>query len=257
MESDPRGTQYYRRVIELLKEQGVEFLVGGAYAFAHFTGIHRDTKDFDLFLRRRDLTLALDVLNAAGYPASVVYPHWLAKSYDGDFYVDIIFSSGNGVAEVDDGWFAHAIDAEILGLRTRVCPVEETIWSKSFIMERERYDGADVAHLLRCCGRGLDWPRLLNRFGEHWPVLLSYLVLFGFIYPDQQDVIPDWIRQDLSRRWQQTEAAQAQQRLCGGTLLSREQFLPDLERWNYLDAREQPHGPMQPADIAAWTPNGR
>ena len=30
-------------------------------------------------------------------------------------------------------------------------PAEEMIWSKAFIMERERYDGADVAHILRAC----------------------------------------------------------------------------------------------------------
>ena len=27
--------------------------------------------------------------------------------------------------------------------------MEESLWQKAFIMERERYDGADVAHLLR------------------------------------------------------------------------------------------------------------
>ncbi len=57
------------------------------------------------------------------------------------------------------------------------------IWSKAFIMERERYDGADIAHLILACGRDLDWRRLLGRFGRRWRVLLSHLVLFGFVYP--------------------------------------------------------------------------
>lgn len=253
MESDLRGTEYYRRVLHLLGEASMEFLVGGAYGFAHYTGIHRDTKDFDIFLRRRDVPQALEALNGAGFPASVLFPHWLAKSYCGEFYVDFIYSSGNGVAAVDDGWFEHAVNAEILGIATRLCPVEETIWSKSFVMERERYDGADVAHLLRCCGRQLDWQRLLERFDEHWPVLLSNLVLFDFIYPDQQDVIPPWVRKHLSALWQHQAARPDGSRICGGTLLSREQYLPDLERWNYLDARQQPLGPMRPQDIELWT----
>jgi hypothetical protein len=59
--------------------------------------------------------------------------------------------------------------------------VEETIWSKAFVMERERYDGADIAHLLRASAERLDWHRLLERFDAHWPVLLSHLILFGFI----------------------------------------------------------------------------
>jgi len=41
------------------------------------------------------------------------------------------------------------------------------IWSKAFIMERDRYDGADIAHIIRTCGKGLDWSRLLHRFGSH------------------------------------------------------------------------------------------
>ena len=33
-----------------------------------------------------------------------------------------------------------------------VVPAEEMIWSKAFIQERERFDGADIHHLLRCKG---------------------------------------------------------------------------------------------------------
>ena len=38
-----------------MTQEGVPFVVCGAYAFAHFTGIHRDTKDLDLFLKRSDV----------------------------------------------------------------------------------------------------------------------------------------------------------------------------------------------------------
>ena len=44
----------------------------------------------------------------------------------------------------------------------KLAPAEEMIWSKAFIMERERYDGADVAHLLHACARRMDWQRLLR-----------------------------------------------------------------------------------------------
>ena len=245
---------FYRRVLRLLHDSGVEHLVGGAYGFAHYTTIERDTKDLDIFLRQRDLDAALAALNSAGYNAAVVYPHWLAKAYQGDRYVDLIYSSGNGVAAVDDGWFAHAPMAEVLGIATRVCPVEETIWSKAFVMERERYDGADIAHLLRCRSAGLDWQRLLGRFGWHWPVLMSYLVLFDFIYPDQRAAVPQWVRKEMARRWQCSPADSTQPSICYGTLLSREQFLADINDWGYQDARERPLGPMTADEIERWTP---
>ena len=94
----------------------------------------------------------------------------------------MIYSSGNGVVEVDQEWFTHAADGEILGVPVKLCPAEEMIWSKGYVQERERFDGADIAHLIRCQGsHGLG--TLLRRFGEHWRVLFGHLVLFGFIYP--------------------------------------------------------------------------
>ena len=70
----------------------------------------------------------------------------------------MIFSSGNGVATVDDEWFAHAPEGEVLGLPVRLVPAEEMIWSKAFIMERERFDGADIMH---CSSRAA--PRSTGR----------------------------------------------------------------------------------------------
>ena len=40
---------------------------------------------------------------------------------------------------------------------------------------------------------------------------------------------------------------------CYGTLLSREQYLHDLDRWKYRDAREQPDGTMTAEQIKIGT----
>ena len=49
-------------------------------------------------------------------------------------------------------------------------------------MERERFDGADVAHLLASCAPRIDWRRLIERFGPDWHVLMSpsYILLLCF-----------------------------------------------------------------------------
>jgi acetyl-CoA acetyltransferase len=44
----------------------VPFVVAGAYAMFEYTGIYRDTKDLDVFLRRRDLEAARAALERAG-----------------------------------------------------------------------------------------------------------------------------------------------------------------------------------------------
>ena len=138
-----------------------------------YTGIARHTKDFDLFVRRGDIERLFREFEAAGYRTELTFPHWLGKVYHEDAFVDLIFSTGNGVGEVDDAWFEHAVTEEVLGMSVAICPAEEIIWSKAYIMERERFDGADVAHLLLARGESLDWPRLLRRFGPHWRLLLA------------------------------------------------------------------------------------
>ena len=36
-------------------------------------------------------------------------------------------------------------------------------------------------------------------------------------------------------------------------MLSREQYLIDVEEWDYEDARVAPRGTMSPEDVAHWT----
>lgn len=251
---EPSAHDFYIRAMEIMDQSGIEYLVGGAYAFERYTGISRHTKDFDIFMRREDADGALKAFEEAGYKSEMTFPHWLGKAYNGDLFVDIIFSSGNGIAEVDDEWFENAAEGTVLGYPTRLCPAEEIIWSKSFVMERERYDGADVAHLFRASAEDLDWQRLLLRYGEYWRVLYSYLILFGFIYPAERNKIPAWVMGELgSRLAKELHSTPSDESVCQGTLISREQFLPDVQKWGYKDARQEPRGNMSRKDIKHWT----
>ncbi|TMQ15131.1 MAG: nucleotidyltransferase family protein [Candidatus Rokuibacteriota bacterium] len=236
-----------------LEAGGIPFLVGGAYAFERYTGIGRHTKDFDLFLHPRDVERALAVLAAVGCETELSFPHWLAKARCGDDVVDLIFSSGNGVALVDDDWFRDSVAERVLDVPVRLIPAEEMIWSKSFVMERERYDGADVAHVLRACADTLDWPRLLRRFDAHWRVLLHHLVIFGFIYPCERTRVPAAVMRELMGRLDAELTRPARERACQGTLISRAQYLVDVEYWNYTDPRLAPQGNMTSEERARWT----
>jgi hypothetical protein len=246
------AAEFYIGVLRQLLDANVPFLVGGAFAFSHYAHISRDTKDIDIFVKPEDMPRILQVFERLGFTTEVPFPHWLAKVHKDNHFMDVIFSSGNGVARVDDLWFDHAVKTNVLGLIVRLMPPEEMIWSKAFILERERNDGADVAHLLREAGPALDWPRLLMRFGDHWRVLLSHLILFGFIYPDKRQNVPDWVMEELIRRLT-VSRPNLQNDICYGTLLSREQYLHDVQRLNYHDARLEPHGRMTAEQLKIWT----
>lgn len=246
--------RFYRDVLTSLERADVPTLVGGAFAFTHYTGIQRPTRDFDIFVRREHIHAALAALGHAGFHTELAFPHWLGKARSDEFQVDLIFGSGNGLARVDDRWFEHAVKSEAVGIPVWLCPAEELLWSKSFVMERERYDGADVIHILRTRGRQLDWRRLLERFGEHWRVLLLNLVLYGFVYPSEPPPTPREVMDLLLHRLtQELDAGPSCDRVCRGPLISREQYLVDLVEWGYADARLHPLGPMTAQEIADWT----
>ncbi len=251
---DEQSRAFYRRALSFLEASDVPYLVGGAYAFGHYTGIERHTKDFDIFICREDYNRAAAVLRRAGYETDLTFPHWLGKAIHGDDFIDLIFGAGNGVAVVDDLWFEFAVPARVLDMNVRLIPAEEMIWSKGLIMERERYDGADVAHVLRARGPQLDWRRLLDRFGRNWRALYAHVILFGFIYPSLRSNIPDWVMDELGARLErETEAGDKQDPTCFGTILSRQQYLTDIGAWGYKDARLKPLGNLSAEEIAHWT----
>jgi hypothetical protein len=161
----------------------VRFLVGGAYAFTPVTGIPRSTKDFDLFVAKDDIGRALAVLGAAGFRTELTFPHWLGKAFWGKEFVDLIFSSGNGVAPVDAGWFAHAPRGTVLGVEAFPRPGGGDALVEGVRHGARAVRRRDVVHLLRARADKLDWRRVLDRFGPYWRVLLADLLLFGFVYP--------------------------------------------------------------------------
>src|SRR3989454_4083558 len=244
---------FHRRSVAALQAANVPFLIGGAYVVEAFAGVSRRTKDFDLYIRPRHVRAAMDALAGAGYKAEMTFPHWLAKAARGRDCVDLIFRAGNGLCEVDDSWFERAQDDELLGLRVKLCAPEEMIWMKAYIMERERFDGADIVHILQSCADKLDWQYLIHRFGPDWRVLLSHLVLFGYIYPSEQGRIPAAVMDDLIGRLRKKAPAGGHQRLCRGTLLSRKQYLVDVQKWGFHYARLEKRVHMDSEAIAQWT----
>ena len=244
---------FHRKSMAALQDANVPFLIGGAYVVEAYAGISRRSKDFDLYVRPHHVDIAIDALARAGYKTEKTFPHWLAKAGCSRNYIDLIFRAGNGLCDVDDSWFERAQNDELLGLHVKLCAPEEMIWMKAYIMERERFDGADIAHILQRCAEKIDWPHLVHRFGPDWRVLLSHLVLFGYIYPSERGKISAAVMDDLLVRLRNEGPAPGSDRLCRGTLLSRKQYLVDIRERGFRDARLEQRVHMDSEDIAHWT----
>jgi hypothetical protein len=254
----PEAQEFYVDLLRTLDNAQLPYLVGGGYAMAHYTGIPRQTKDLDIYIYARDRDRALEVISTAGYRTEFFYPFWIAKALPpegGDeVFMDILYNSGNGICVVDDKWFAHAVPAEVHGYPTRLVAVEEIIWSKSFVQDRDRFDGADIAHLILCRGKSkIDWDHLISRYaGGHEGVLLAHLILYRYIYPTERASVPDAV---LDRLYEATRnEPKPRAKLCRGTNLANRAFGMDIERWGFIDARLKPHGPLTPDQIAQMPP---
>jgi hypothetical protein len=251
---DEPTRQFYLRALDVLDESGVKYCVAGAYALAAYAGIVRHTKDLDVFLRRTDLERAIKAFERLGCRIERTHPHWLAKAYaidPPDAFVDLIFRAASGVWDVDDAWVSHARPGPVVGRQAPLCPPEELIWSKAMVMERHRFDGADIAHVIHAQGLNLDWDRLMRRAEGHEALLLGHLTFFQYIYPCEADHVPERVLDTLQQRVRAHRPAT--RGLCRGTLVSWDQYLPDINDRGLVDGRLRPWGKLTPEEIERWT----
>ncbi len=236
--SRPTGSaeDFYGSALAILAECQIPFMVGGAYAMRHYADVVRDTKDLDVFCKTSDHARLLHALIEAGYATEITDATWLAKVFHGDHLLDLIFGSRNNVCPVDDSWFEHAPRVTLMGCEVLLVAPEEVLWTKALVQDRDRFDGADVMHLLRRQGRDLDWRRLLLRMEPHWEVLLAHLIQFRWIYPAERDTAPMWVMEELLAREQaQLTAPVPVEKICRGPLLSKLQYQVDIEEWGYRE----------------------
>ncbi len=156
---------FYQQVLQLLNEHGIPYAVSGAFALQQHTGIWRVTKDLDVFVTAVVVPKALEVLSQAGFRCEVPDPVWLAKAHRGEFYVDLITGMSNAALVVTDEWIRRARPAIVVDVPTRVLAPEELVASKLFVTRRERFDGADIAHVIYGTPGELDWDRVLHLAG--------------------------------------------------------------------------------------------
>lgn len=241
-EGGPRLTveveQTFREAMLALNDSGAQYAVGAAFARNLYTGIWRSTKDLDVFITPACLKPALVSLRKDGFRTRIVEKHWLAKAYKDEHFIDIVFGTGHGHYTIDSCSFEGSQEAEVLGVPTCLFPVEEMIVSAMYIATRQRFDGAEVAHLIHGMEGKLDWDRIVARLGDNRGLLLWHLVFFDFVYPGRSAYLPKDLMEDLFNelrsRW---EKPGRKKKAFRGMLLDPYSFTVDVEDWGYEDRR--------------------
>lgn len=238
MKSTNQAEVFYGHILDLLLKKKAEFMVGGTYAFCSYTGIVRPTKDMDIFTPVTTYPKILKICSEAGYLTELLDPTWIAKVKEGDFFVDIIFAERNGLHQVATNWLHYARDGDVLGRKVKLAPVEQMIRSKAYLQFKDKYDGADVIHLILLYGKSLDWKWLLSSMNPHWLLLFGHLVNFCFIYPSERNTIPKWLIDEMVTRFKnEFLLPPMNEKITRGLLISAEYHV-SIEKWGFTPVRK-------------------
>ncbi len=199
------------------------------------TGICRFTKDLDIFLSPADASKALFLLGERGFACEVCDPVWLAKAHRDGYFVDLITGMSDGTITVDRSWIERACPATVADVESAILASEELIASKLFVTRRERFDGADIAHIIFALRGKLHWNRILELAGEHWELILWHLLLFRYIYPAHSGYVPKEVWNNLLSRLSSAIGSPNPRARFRGSLIDPRIFAIDVDKWGLDD----------------------
>jgi len=187
----------FQKVVRKARARGIEFAFGGAFALATYTGKWRDTKDMDLYVMPQDRDRMKAVMDEVGltdyFPVKDYDRSWIYRAHAGDVIVDTIWAMANHRTDVDRDWLTRGPLVAFGSERVRVVPPEELIWSKLYVMQRDRCDWPDVLNILQAIGPQLDWPRLMRRLADDTSLLDGVLSAFRWLSPERAAELPSWL----------------------------------------------------------------
>lgn len=192
----------YERVMRSADGRGIPFAVGGGFAFSYYARRWRNTKDMDLYIRPEDREKMIQVVGDEGlkdyFDVSTYDRGWIYRSHNGHgIIVDLIWQMANYRTRVNDDWVGRGPFARIRGRAFRLIPPEELLWSKLYILQRDRCDWPDLLNVIGASGPGMDWERLIATIGEDRRVLGALLTLFTWACPGKARELPVWLWEAL------------------------------------------------------------
>jgi len=233
----PEAEAFYCEVLQLMAASNVPFLVSGTFALASYTGIDRPTKDVDVFTKAGDALKLLHYFKEHSFDVEIVDERWLARITRGELFVDVIYNMPTVTTHVTDEWFDHAPSCELFGAQVKLVPPTQFVWSKIFVQDHHRYDGADVTHMILKRHEDIDWRQLLSHMELYWEVLLIALLNFRFVYPSERNVIPEWLMTELLERLRdQADVKGPGKKVCRGRIFSPRDYAIDVEKWGFSEA---------------------
>ena len=220
----PAQLKFYEEVLDAATHTGEKFALGGAFAWAAYSGYLRNTKDIDLYVpesKKEIFIAAVKSVGAVDYYDTLAYDRgWIFRSTKNEYIADLIWAMANYVRPIDDDYFRGDTMMTLLGREHVVIPAEELLMNKLYIMQRSRCDWFDVFNVLYGLEETLDFDRFIYKMGENKALLASALGVFCWLCPARTKLFPKSIWQMLGIREPKRDGPDI-----------------DLTRVRYLDSR--------------------
>ena len=154
-----------RKVVALLRDEGVSFLVGGSLA-AWARGGPEVTNDLDIMVCPADAERVLQLLVDAGMTPERPPEEWLLKAWDGEVLVDIIFATVEG--EVTEEQIARGEELTVTSMTMNVLGLEDMFALRLQTLNEHYLDYAPLLKMARALREQVDWDAVRARV-RHTP----------------------------------------------------------------------------------------
>lgn len=180
-----RLAETLRRATAALRDGGVAFMLGGSLA-CWARGGPRSQNDIDLIVPADEVDEALAVLEGIGMQTERPPEEWLAKAYDDDVMIDLIFDP-TGLPGVTREDIEAAEHLSVLAIGMPVMSLEDVLAGKLLALSEQRLDYAPIVEVARALREQIDWPALIERTRES-PYARAFFLLLRELEVLPEDV---------------------------------------------------------------------
>lgn len=196
--------EFYKAVIQAVRDSGEPFALGGGFAWAAFTGVFRNGKDIDLFILPESRDKLIDAVGRIGltdYAEKEAYDRkWIYRGTRDGWIADLIWDMANYRANLDEDWVTLGPEVVIRGEHVRILPIEELIWNKLYILQRPRCDWTDILNLVYLNVESIDWDRMIKKLSPDAHLLGGAMSVFLWMCPGRARSVPSYVWEMLGMR---------------------------------------------------------
>jgi Uncharacterised nucleotidyltransferase len=171
-----------KRVSSVLKRLDIPFALAGGFAVYARGGTASD-HDVDFLLRESDVDDVLSALSEVGFRTERPPEDWLAKVYDGDVMVDLIYRPVE--RPVTDETLKDSGIIRVQAMALPVLSATTLMVHKMLTFSQHRCDFAEALPIARSLREQIDWGRVSKETAES-PYAKAFLVLLELM-----DLLPE------------------------------------------------------------------